>query len=145
MLPTSLSPTTPKQPSRLSDLLNDNNLHHKILTLIYDLKHMSSDKACENRTLRTTDPLYTSEPCFSPEEAMLVKSAIADDEGTTLEKRISERLENLFEKRRASGDWRPCGPHDMAPVYMSVFGIDSAELEDEKFVSRVRRSGLGTA
>lgn len=65
--------------------------------------------------------------------------------GTTVEQAISTDLENFFEKRRASGDCRPCGPHDMVPVYLSRFGIEKAEIEDEKFVSRVRRSGLGAS
>lgn len=62
----------------------------------------------------------------------------------TIEQLISSTLENFFEKRRASGDCRPCGPHDMVPVYLSCFGIDKADIADEKFVSRLRRSGLGT-
>ncbi|KAI2631570.1 putative C6 transcription factor [Hypomontagnella submonticulosa] len=60
----------------------------------------------------------------------------------TVEEAIHTRLENFFQKRKASGDMRPCGPHDMAPVYESVFGISPTELNDERFQSRLRRQGL---
>ena len=42
----------------------------------------------------------------------------------------------------ASGNARPCGPHDMAPVYEKVFETDRATLEDEDFWSSVRRFGF---
>lgn len=61
----------------------------------------------------------------------------------TIEEAITSCLKNFFAKRRASGDARPCGPHDMGPVYKTVFGITTAELKDEKFLSRLRRTGLG--
>ena len=31
----------------------------------------------------------------------------------------------------------------MLPIYLSVFGIEKAGLKDDKFLSRLRRSGLG--
>ncbi|KFY25202.1 hypothetical protein V491_01871 [Pseudogymnoascus sp. VKM F-3775] len=61
----------------------------------------------------------------------------------TVEEAITSCLQNFFAKRRASGDARPCGPHDMGPVYKAVFGITTAELKEEKFLSRLRRTGLG--
>lgn len=64
-------------------------------------------------------------------------------ESKTVEEAIKEGLAGVFDKRRASGDSRPCGPHDMAPIYEEVFGIEPSELRDERFLSRVRRSGLG--
>jgi hypothetical protein len=60
----------------------------------------------------------------------------------SVEEAIKGCLENFFEKRRASGDARPCGPHDMSLIYLAVFGISKAELKDEKFLSRLRRAGL---
>ena len=51
-------------------------------------------------------------------------------------------MENFFEKRRASGDARPCGPHDMGSIYLAVFGVSKEELKDDKFLSRLRRAGL---
>ena len=64
-------------------------------------------------------------------------------ESKTVEEAIKEMLAGFFDKRRASGDSRPCGPHDMAPIYEKVFNIESSELRDERFLSRLRRSGLG--
>lgn len=60
-----------------------------------------------------------------------------------MEEAIHERLVGFFDKRRASGDSRPCGPHDMAPIYEKVFNIEPSELRNEHFLSRLRRSGLG--
>ncbi|KFY44205.1 hypothetical protein V494_01583 [Pseudogymnoascus sp. VKM F-4513 (FW-928)] len=61
----------------------------------------------------------------------------------TVEEAITSCLRNFFAKRRASGDARPCGPHDMGPIYKAVFGITTEELRDEKFLGRLRRTGLG--
>lgn len=60
----------------------------------------------------------------------------------TIEDAIKECLVKFFEKRRASGDARPCGPHDMGPIYLAIFGVSKEELKDEKFLSRLRRAGL---
>ena len=64
-------------------------------------------------------------------------------EKVTLEQAIHNRLANFFDKWGASGDSRPCGPHDMVPIYVSVLGIGKEELRDERFLGRLRRSGLG--
>lgn len=61
----------------------------------------------------------------------------------TVEEAITSCLRNFFAKRRASGDARPCGPHDMAPIYKAVFKITTEDLRNEKFLSRLRRTGLG--
>jgi hypothetical protein len=60
----------------------------------------------------------------------------------TAEEAIKARLAGFLSKRKASGDARPCGPHDLAPVYMRVFGVAKAEIEDERFLRRLRRSGV---
>lgn len=65
------------------------------------------------------------------------------NQDATIEEVIHTRLSNFFNKRKASGDSRPCGPHDMLPVYLSVFSVGKEELKDERFLSRLRRSGLG--
>jgi hypothetical protein len=61
---------------------------------------------------------------------------------TTVEQAIQSSLQNFFQKRQASGDARPCGPLDLAPIYERVFHVSMAELKDEKFLSRLRRNGL---
>jgi hypothetical protein len=62
----------------------------------------------------------------------------------TVSAALTTHLAPFLSKRTASGDFRPCGPHDMLPVYMAVFSVSKAELEDETFVSRVRREGVGS-
>lgn len=135
---------------------------YRIQMLLHDLRNVANDHSAEKRTLSTTNELYLSAPYFTPSQADLVKGAIVEEQETseisddtvsqsadviakpqTVEEAIQDRLANFFEKRRASGDARPCGPHDMAPVYEGVFGIDRKELQDERFLSRLRRTGLG--
>ncbi|KAF2224114.1 hypothetical protein BDZ85DRAFT_248867 [Elsinoe ampelina] len=138
---------------------------------ICDLRNISNDRQAEKRTMSTTDPLYISQPYFSTSEADLLKHALMDEKSPadspasssdgetvlgsrqtcdatgmplTVEQVIQSRLASFFEKRRASGDARPCGPHDMLPVYQDVFGISKTELEDPAFLSRLARSGLAT-
>lgn len=57
-------------------------------------------------------------------------------ESSTVEEAIKESLAGLFDKRIASGDSRPCGPHDMAPIYEKVFNVEPSELREESFLSR---------
>lgn len=144
-------------PKMTSELKADPTFQYKIKILLYDLTHISKDPASERRTSCTTDELYISAPYFSPDEASCAKSALVDqgprhtgpdstleqsEQPQTVSHAIQSRLTNFFEKRRASGDTRPCGPHDMAPIYLQVFGISKEELQDEKFLSRLRRQGL---
>jgi hypothetical protein len=79
----------------------------------------------------------------APAETLATTGDLAiEREPRTIEEAIKERLAGFFDKRRASGDSRPCGLHDMAPIYESVFGIQHSELQDERFLGRLRRSGL---
>ncbi|KAG9563298.1 hypothetical protein KCU71_g8116, partial [Aureobasidium melanogenum] len=154
----------------LQALQANQNLWYKVRVLLHDLCNIATDRAAELRTLATTDELYISAPYFTAEEAALVKNTQIlaptlievpefkdlDQEVTseprqtedvtshdvTIEQDIKDCLQNFFEKRRASGDSRPCGPHDMGPTYRAVFGISKEELKDEKFLSRLRRVGL---
>lgn len=117
--------------------------------------------------------LYMSLPYFTPDEASKIKSAVVDheipcftnEEGVvdgddfneesttaqasctttplTVEETVQHQLATFLDKRRASGDFAPCGPHTMAPLYRAVFGISKEDLADEKFLGRFRRCGLG--
>jgi hypothetical protein len=148
------------------------DLWYKIHVLLHDFCNIATDRTAESRTLATTDELYISAPYFTPDEATLIKQTrilsptlqeipefqqleyeqdgkevvveedISPVSLVTIEEAIKSCLVNFFEKRRASGDVRPCGPHDMGPIYLAVFGISKGELKDEKFLSRLRRVGL---
>ena len=76
-------------------------------------------------------------------DAVDESSGGAGAKSLTVEQALHNRLANFLEKRRASGDARPCGPHDMVPIYSGVFGVAREEMGDERFLSRVRKSGLG--
>jgi hypothetical protein len=133
----------------LSELKGNTNVWYKIHVLIYDLYNIKNDRSSESRIERTVDELYISEPYFTAQEAAVIKGTLveytvhsATKTFKTVDEAIKERLSNFYDKRRASGDFRPCGPHDMVPVYLSIFDIQRDELEDQRFLSRLRRSGL---
>ena len=128
-------------PDTLASLLEDHELNCKILALIRDLQSVAKDHNAQNRLSCTTDERYLSAPYFSPSEVSRIKSATTPD-GVTIEDALNSRFENFFNKRSASGDFRPCGPHDMVPIYLEVFGMDVSDLKDEKFLGRLQRSGL---
>ncbi|KAH9203619.1 hypothetical protein DL95DRAFT_244390, partial [Leptodontidium sp. 2 PMI_412] len=138
-----------------SELKKNNDIWYKIKVLIYDLANIKNDPASVTRLERTVDELYISEPYFTAEQAELVKSTLVhfppepdemeedyaegEMKTETVEEAIKRRMVNFYDKRKASGDFRPCGPHDMVPVYLGVFGILKGELEDEKFLGRLRK------
>ena len=151
--------------STLSCLREDSDLWHRIHVLLYDLSKVARDPQSEKRLSLTLHPLYISEPYFSDTDSTRILQAIIDKptsyEATnppntsgdndsmtltkepTIEQAIYDRMTNFLDKRRASGDARPCGPHDLLPIYSAIFGIPKDELEDEGFLARLRRSGLG--
>ncbi|KEQ73588.1 hypothetical protein M436DRAFT_72873 [Aureobasidium namibiae CBS 147.97] len=134
----------------LQALQANRDLWYKIQVLLYDLCNIVTDRTAESRTLATTDELYISAPYLAADEAALVKQTRISpptlqeisDAPCHHRRNIKGCLENFFEKRRASGDARPCDPHDMGPIYLAVFGVSKEELRDEKFLSRLRRAGL---
>lgn len=128
--------------SNIADLRQNADLWIRICALIYDMTNIAKDKTCERRTLQTTDELYISAPYFTSDEVVMIKSATTAT-NATLEEELKAALGNFFQKRNASGDCRPCGPHDLAPLYLDVFGISKAEIQNEAFISRLRRSRLG--
>ena len=157
--------TTKLARTTLSALRQETDLWYRICVLLYDLSNVASDPLSEKRISSTTHELYISEPYFTESEATRICTALIDDlakaevtniqsasspddtstfhEEITVEEAIHIKLTDFFDKRKASGDARPCGPHDMVPVYGVIFGIQKEQLKDERFLSRLRRSGLG--
>ncbi|KGQ05658.1 hypothetical protein BBAD15_g9088 [Beauveria bassiana D1-5] len=102
-------------------------------------------------------------PCFDQQQADAVEAAIVDtiptvehehrwgqehlavlanipsQQGQRFDLALEVFFQNFFDKRRASGDARPCGPHNLAPVYALLFGIDKKELDSPQFQSRIRK------
>ena len=158
-----LENTTPT----LSCLREDSDLWYRIHVLLYDLSKIARDPQSEKRLSFTLHPLYISEPYFSDSESTRILQSTIDDptcttaasppntsgdddndsiawtKETTIEQAIYDKMTNFLNKRKASGDARPCGPHDLVPIYGAIFGIPKDELEDEPFLARLRRSGLG--
>jgi hypothetical protein len=62
--------------------------------------------------------------------------------GKSFEEAITILLETFIDKRRASGDARPCGPHHLGPLYASLFGVDLDDIKQESFLRRLKRRGL---
>ena len=140
---------------KLSDLRQDPDLWYRIRVLLYDLNNVK-DAPSEKRLSSTMNELYISEPYFRDHEATKILTALIDSVeepdssgsisiGTakiTVEQALHLKLENFLEKRRASGDARPCGPHDMVPIYRDIFGITKEDLSGKRVLGRFRRSGL---
>ena len=140
----------------LSRLREDSNLWYRIHISLYDLNKLAQDPQSEKRLSSTLHPLYISEPYFSDSESTLILQTIIDDATTTsddsmtltrkeatIEQAIYDKMANFLDKRKASGDARPCGPHDLVPIYGVIFSTSKDELEDEHFLVRLRRLGLG--
>ena len=157
--------TTKFARTTLSVLRQEADLWYRIHVLLYDLSNVASDPLSEKRMSSTTHELYISEPYFTESEATRILTALVEDatqakitnsqsassldetpdffEEVTVQEAIHNRLTDFFDKRKAIGDARPCGPHDMVPIYSSIFGIHKEQLKEERFLSRLRRSGLG--
>ena len=147
-----LCPTT-----ALSEIQSDPDIWHRVQVLLHDLGKVGSDVLSEKRLSSTTNELYISGPYFTEAEATRILSTPveASNHGedsiatppnnptATIQDAIHQRLANFFEKRKASGDARPCGPHDMLPIYLDVFKVQKGDLKAEKFLGRLKRSGLG--
>ncbi|KAI1502162.1 putative C6 transcription factor [Biscogniauxia marginata] len=154
-----------QSPIKTSTVTTDLNLGYKIRVLLYDFRNVRTDHASQERISLTIDPLYISTPYFTQDEAALIKAAVVDtcteinddsysrasdhkekiiqvSQPQSVEDMLQANLANFLEKRRACGGSRPCGPHDMAPLYKSVFGVSRTELQGENFLRRLRKSGL---
>ena len=143
----------------LSSLREDVDLWYRIRILLYDLNTVK-DPLSEKRLSSTMNELYISEPYFRDVEASKIRTALIyeadvpdlfsngispEAQEVTIEQALHHKLENFLDKRKASGDSRPCGPHDMVPIYGSIFGITKEDLGDAHFLRRLRRSGLGNS
>ncbi len=136
----------------ISDLQQNADLWYQIQVLLYDLTNLGCNHLSERRLSATTNELYISMPYFTDSEATTTRPTLVDNdlilEDTdiqgeiycqgitpcqglvTVENAIHQRLVDFFEKRKPSGDARPCGPHDMVPIYVGVFGIEKNVLRE---------------
>ncbi|KAL8831566.1 MAG: hypothetical protein Q9170_005235 [Blastenia crenularia] len=141
----------------LTELQSNPNLWYRVQVLLHDLGNVGHDGLAEKRLSATTNELYISAPYFTEAEAAQILdtqvkpgnlneesiSKAPDIPTATIQDSVHQRLANFFDKRKASGDLRPCGPHDMLPIYLDVFEVRKGGLKDERFLGRLRRSGLG--
>ncbi|KAL8866905.1 MAG: hypothetical protein Q9174_006006 [Haloplaca sp. 1 TL-2023] len=130
-------------PVTLAALRENFSLWHRIHVLLHDLSIPTSPPSAL-RLSQTTNSLHISGPYFKDDEAALIRFALVSP-NTTVEAAIQTLLFNFLNKRRASGSFEPCGPHDLLPVYCEVFGISKEGLKDPKFLSRLYRWGLHDA
>ncbi|EJP66230.1 uncharacterized protein BBA_04723 [Beauveria bassiana ARSEF 2860] len=138
--------------------------------LIHDFINVEKDANAARRINSTTHPHYISLPYFDQQQADAVKAAVVDtisaveqeqeqgqgqeqehlavlasipsQQGQRFDAALAAFFQNFFDKRRASGDARPCGPHNLAPVYALLFGIDKKELDSPQFQSRIRKERI---
>ncbi|KAL8878350.1 MAG: hypothetical protein Q9198_003821 [Flavoplaca austrocitrina] len=140
----------------LSDIQSNPNIWYRVQVLLYDLSNVGNDVQSEKQLSATTNELYISAPYFTDAEASQILSTLVEPSNlskesiapspnvrtTTIQDAIHQRLANFFDKRKANGDSRPCGPHDMLPIYLDVFKLQRGDLKKKKFLARLRRSGL---
>jgi hypothetical protein len=140
-----------------SALAKDPTIGYRVRVLLYDFINVMKDPNSEKRINSTTNEYYISDLYFDETQAATLKAAIididlseldeADDmvqlsQGQSFETAAQALLSNFIDKRRASGDARPCGPHHLAPIYARFFGINMDELKDAKFLCRLSRAGV---
>ncbi|KAF5622574.1 zinc c6 transcription factor [Fusarium sp. NRRL 52700] len=146
-----------------STIAADPILGYKIRVLLHDFLNVTKDDRSQKRLNSTVDEHYISAPYFDEGQAAMVKATIIDvdlakhaaaegiedfdrdlisQQGNSFETAVRTLLGGFLDKRRASGDARPCGPHHLAPLYAKFFGIDLEELKDDKFLGRLRRAGI---
>ncbi|KAI4279368.1 MAG: hypothetical protein LQ337_000291 [Flavoplaca oasis] len=140
----------------LSDIQTNPDIWYRVQVLLYDLSKVGNDVLSEKRLSATTNELYISAPYFTEAETTRILSTPVEPSNsseesiapspnvltTTIQDTIHQRLANFLDKRKASGDSRPCGPHDMLPIYLDVFKLQRGDLKKKKFLARLRRSGL---
>ncbi|KAI4138405.1 MAG: hypothetical protein LQ341_004683 [Variospora aurantia] len=141
----------------LSEIQSNPDLWYRVQVLLHDLSNVGNDILSEKRLSATTNELYISAPYFTEAEAAQILSTLVEPSKpseesiapspniitATIQDTIHQGLAHFFDKRKASGDSRPCGPHDMLPIYLDVFKLQKGDLKNEKFLGRLRRSGLG--
>lgn len=143
-----------------SAIAKDPVLGYRLRVLLYDFLNVMKDPNSEKRINSTTNEYYLSGPYFDATQATTLKGVIIDIElggldeadadvidhvtqqGQSFETAVRVLLSSFIDKRRASGDTRPYGPHHLAPMYAKFFGVDMDDLKDDKFLSRLRRVGL---
>ena len=140
----------------LSDIQSNPDIWYRVQVLLYDLSNVGNDVLSEKRLSATTNEPYISAPYFTEAEATQILSTLVEPGSlskesiapspnvrtTTIQDTINQRLANFLAKRKASGDPRPCGPHDMLPIYLDVFKLRRGDLKKKKFIARLRKSGL---
>ncbi|RBA15137.1 hypothetical protein FPRO05_12977 [Fusarium proliferatum] len=146
-----------------STVATDPILGYRIRVLLHDFLNVTKDSRSQKRLNSAIDEHYISGPYFDEGQAAMVKAAIIDvdlvnhvaadgiedidrdlisQQGNSFETAVRTLLGGFLDKRRASGDARPCGPHHLAPLYAKFFGIDLEELKEDKFLGRLRRAGI---
>ncbi|KAF4435297.1 C6 transcription factor [Fusarium acutatum] len=148
-----------------STIAADPILGYRIRALLRDFLNVTKDSRSQKRLNSTIDEHYISAPYFDEGQAAMVKAAIidvdlvkhasaaADDiedigrdlisqQGKSFETAVGTLLGGFLDKRGASGDARPCGPHHLAPLCAKFLGIDLEELKEDKFLGRLRRAGI---
>ncbi|KAK7441937.1 UMTA methyltransferase [Colletotrichum acutatum] len=145
--------TSPKLTT--SSINVDPILGYKIRVPIHDFLKEAKDPDAQERMNSTTEANYISGPYFDQEQAKQVREATVDVElsisisaatqdnhegdetgesglririhGLIVEEAIETVMNGYLDKRRASGDARPCGPHDLAPYTGTAVQMSAPE------------------
>ena len=130
----------------LTDLRTDSAIWYKFHVLIYDLRHFDQNPTSQSRLETVIDPSYLDSPYLTTLEADKIKCTRLESGQTisaliaaTLEERLSRRMK----KRVASGDYRVCSAHDVAPILEKALGIRPKDLDTSPaFLDMMAAKGL---
>ena len=132
----------------IQQLKENHLLWYKLHVFMYDLRNFRSKEMSRNRLDCVIDDMYIGEPYFTADEHDKLRRTITHGTDMTLEDLLSEFFQNKLEKRiqgriKATGDWRICAAHDLAPIIERAFRVNSKDLSKNKmFVKLVQRDGL---
>ncbi|KLJ07726.1 hypothetical protein EMPG_16801 [Blastomyces silverae] len=123
------------------------SLWYRLHVLILDLRNFSTDDTSRKRLEQVTDISYLGPPYFSTEEAAALRHTQLEPGNQLLKDRIetdlNERLTRRMKKRVASGDFRVCAAHDLAPIFEKAFSINMKKvLKDSQFMTMATSRGL---
>ena len=142
------SNVTSSATTSLSDLRDgtiSSTLWYRIHVFLFDLQHYSHRDDSRTRLESVTHPSYIGLPYFEAPEADAIRAVNYNGEplSRVLQTGLDARLSRRVDKRVASGDFRICAAHDLAPILGRAFGINLKQLtKDKSFLKLVDTKGL---
>jgi hypothetical protein len=164
---TNVPTATTSAENTIFQLKINTKLWYKIQAMVFDMHNMQKSPSSWTRIDNTNDPQYLGLPYFTEDETTIIKATLipiasqqtfkelidqpanVDNQEVpnyqTIQNAIQETFQDFHRKREVSCDFKPCGPHDLAPAYLRIFDIKESELSKERFSDRrLKELGIGS-